>query len=85
MSYFWGWGDDVEVTILDVDARVRSARRITMGGPVSLHDCAITERSIVLLDLPVTFNMEAAAAGARFPYRWQEGYHARVGVLPARR
>jgi carotenoid cleavage oxygenase len=82
VSYFWGWGDDVEVTILDVDARVRSVRRITMGGPVSLHDCAITERSIVLLDLPVTFNMEAAAAGARFPYRWQEGYHARVGLLP---
>ena len=82
MSYFWGWGDDVEVTILDVDARVRSARRVTMGGPVSVHDCAITERFIVLLDLPVTFSMEAAAAGRRFPYRWQEGYHARVGLLP---
>jgi carotenoid cleavage dioxygenase len=82
VSYFWGWGDDVEVTILDVDARVRSARRITMGGPVSLHDCAITQRFVVLLDLPVTFSTEALAAGARFPYRWQEGYHARVGLLP---
>jgi len=81
VSYFFGWGDDVEVTVLDADARVRSARRVTMGGPVSVHDCAITERFIVLLDLPVTFNMEAAAAGASFPYRWQEGYHARVGLL----
>ena len=81
VSYFYGWGDDVEVTILDVDARVRSARRITMGGSVSLHDCAITERFVVLLDLPVVFSMDAVAAGARFPYRWQDGYHARVGLL----
>ncbi len=82
VSYFWGWGDDVEVTILDADARVRSVRRITMGGPTSLHDCAITQRFVVLLDLPVTFSTEAVAAGALFPYRWQEGYHARVGLLP---
>jgi carotenoid cleavage dioxygenase-like enzyme len=82
VSYFFGWGNDVEVTILDTDARVRSRRRIAMGGPVSLHDCAITQRFIVLLDLPVTFSMDAAAAGASFPYRWEEGYHSRVGLLP---
>ena len=52
-----------------------------MGGSVSVHDCAITERFIVLLDLPVTFSMDMVAAGASFPYRWQEGYHARVGLL----
>ena len=82
VSYFWGWGNDVEVTILDPSGRVRSSRRVTLGGPVSLHDCAITERSLVLLDLPVTFSMEAAASGSRFPYRWQEGYRSRVGLLP---
>ena len=82
VSYFFGWGDDVEVTIVGTDGRVRSARRVTMGGPVSVHDCAITERYVVLLDLPVTFSMDAVAAGANFPYRWQEGYHARVGLLP---
>jgi carotenoid cleavage oxygenase len=82
VSYFFGWGDDVEVTVVGIDGRVRSARRVTMGGPVSVHDCAITERSIVLLDLPVTFSMDAVSEGASFPYRWQEGYHARVGVLP---
>jgi carotenoid cleavage dioxygenase len=82
VSYFFGWGDDVEVSIIDADARVRSSRRVTMGGSVSLHDCAITESSVVLLDLPVTFSMEAAGAGASFPYRWQEGYRSRVGLLP---
>ncbi|HEY1653409.1 MAG TPA: carotenoid oxygenase family protein [Acidimicrobiales bacterium] len=82
VSYFFGWGDDVEVSILDADARVRSSRRVTMGGPVSLHDCAITERALVLLDLPVTFSLDAVASGASFPYRWQEGYRSRVGLLP---
>ncbi len=82
VSYFFGWGDDVEVSIIDADARVRSSRRVTMGGSVSVHDCAITERWIALLDLPVTFDLEAAGAGASFPYRWEEGYHARVGLLP---
>jgi carotenoid cleavage dioxygenase len=82
VSYFFGWGDDVEVTVIDADAKVRSARRVTMGGPVSVHDSAITRRSVVLLDLPVTFSLDAAAAGARFPYRWQEGYRSRVGLLP---
>ena len=81
VSYFFGWGDDVEVTVVDAGGPVRSSRRITMGGPVSVHDCAITERFVVLLDLPVTFSMEAINEGASFPYRWQEGYHARVGLL----
>ena len=53
-----------------------------MGGSVSVHDTAITQRSIVLLDLPVTFDVEAASAGASFPYRWEDGYHSRVGLLP---
>ena len=79
VSYFFGWGDDVEVTILDPRGRVRSSRRVTMGGPVSVHDTAITRRSIVLLDLPVTFSLDAVAEGALFPYRWQDGYHARRG------
>jgi carotenoid cleavage oxygenase len=82
VSYFYGWGDDVEVTVLDAQARVRTSRRVAMGGPVSVHDAAITQRHVALLDLPVTFSMEAAASGATFPYRWQEGYHARVGLLP---
>jgi carotenoid cleavage dioxygenase len=82
VSYFWGWGDDVDVSIIDTSARVRSSRRVTLGGSVSLHDCAITERAIVLLDLPVIFSMEAVTEGASFPYRWQDGYQSRVGLLP---
>ncbi|HEY3844845.1 MAG TPA: carotenoid oxygenase family protein [Acidimicrobiales bacterium] len=82
VSYFFGWGNDVEVTVVDRDATVRSARRVTMGGPVSVHDTAITQKWIVLFDLPVLFDFDLVAAGASFPYRWYEDYPARVGLLP---
>jgi carotenoid cleavage dioxygenase len=81
-SYFWGWGNEVEVTVVDTDATVRSARRVTVGGPVSLHDTAITQKWIVLLDLPVLFDLELVRAGSRFPYRWSDDYPSRVGLLP---
>ena len=55
------------------------SRHVTMGGPVSVHDTAVTQRSIVLLDLPVTFSLDAVAEGALFPYRWQDGYHTARG------
>jgi carotenoid cleavage dioxygenase len=82
VSYFWGWGNDIEVTVLDHEARVRSSRRVAMGGPVSVHDTAITQRHIVLFDLPVLFDMERAAQGLSFPYRWYDDYPARIGLLP---
>jgi carotenoid cleavage dioxygenase len=82
VSYFFGWGNDVEVSVLDVKAQIRSTRRVTLGGPVSLHDTAITDKWIVLLDLPVLFDLELAGTGASFPYRWVDGYPARVGLLP---
>jgi carotenoid cleavage dioxygenase len=36
----------------------------------------------LVFDLPCTFNMEAAVAGAALPYRWEPERAARVGVLP---
>ncbi len=84
VSYFWGWGNDVEVTVVSPDNRVTSARRVTMGGSVSLHDTAITSDWIVLYDLPVLFDIERVNQGAQFPYRWFPEYHSRIGLLPRR-
>ena len=50
-------------------------------GPM-IHDCAITRRYAIILDLPVTFSMKAMLAGQRFPYRWNPEHQARVGLLP---
>ncbi|HEY1829937.1 MAG TPA: carotenoid oxygenase family protein [Acidimicrobiales bacterium] len=82
VSYYWGWGNDVEVTVLGPDARVRAARRVTLGGPTMIHDTAITETRLVLFDLPVLFDIEVAMGGGSLPYRWFDDYQARVGLLP---
>ncbi len=50
-------------------------------GP-SIHDCAITARYVVILDLPVTFSGKAMLGGHRFPYRWNPAHAARVGLMP---
>ncbi len=82
VSYFWGWGDRVQYTVVGVDGRVRKVVDIPVGGAISVHDMSLTERYAVVYDLPVLFSTDALAEGAAFPYRWSEGYHSRVGLLP---
>lgn len=52
---------------------------IQVPGPTMMHDFAITERYVVWLDLPVTF--QRSLVGAGMPYRWDDGYGARLGVM----
>ena len=47
-----------------------------------IHDCAITSRFAIVLDLPLTFSMRAVLGGHRFPFRWNTAHRARVGLLP---
>lgn len=54
---------------------------IEVPGSTIMHDFAITERHVLFMDLPVVFDPSRLAHGA-MPYRWSEGYGARVGVLP---
>jgi carotenoid cleavage dioxygenase-like enzyme len=46
-----------------------------------MHDFALTEKYVVLYDLPVTFNIKAASAGLEMPYTWNPEHEARVGLL----
>jgi carotenoid cleavage dioxygenase-like enzyme len=47
-----------------------------------MHDFALTPGYVVLLDLPVTFSLDAASAGLKLPYTWNPAHQARVGLLP---
>ena len=47
-----------------------------------MHDFALTEKYLVLVDLPVTFSMDAVSAGLQIPYTWNPDHQARVGLLP---
>lgn len=68
--------------VLDKDGRVIRELAIPVSDGPSIHDCAITENHVLVLDLPVTFSMKMLLAGYRFPYAWNEAHPARVGLLP---
>ena len=79
--YYWEW-DHIEYVVVGTDARVRRVVDVPVPGKPMVHDCAITETSVLLFDLPCHFDLELAMQGVAFPYRWNEAFAARVGVLP---
>ena len=82
VSYFWGWGNKVRYSVLSPDAKVTRLVDVDTTGAPMLHDCALTASSVVIYDLPVTFDLDVAMAGMSLPYRWNPDYPARVGLLP---
>jgi carotenoid cleavage dioxygenase len=81
VTYHWSW-DHIRHVVVGPDARVRREERVPVPDAPMVHDCAITERFVVLFDLPVTFDLEAAAGGASLPYRWNPDHPPRIGLLP---
>src|SRR5436189_3695379 len=60
----------VRYVVVATDGSVRKVEHVPVPGAIMLHDCAITDSSVIVFDLPVTLDMKAAVAGYRFPYRW---------------
>ena len=82
IGYHWARPNVLEYTVIDTDGRVEHCVDIAVPGNPMTHDCSITETTMVVYDLPVTFNLDVAAAGGVFPYVWDPEYGARVGLLP---
>ncbi|MQA84772.1 MAG: carotenoid oxygenase [Streptosporangiales bacterium] len=82
IAYYWARPDAVQHVVVDAGGRVIRAQDVAVADGPMMHDFALTERYVILYDLPVTFSMEAAAAGVRLPYVWNEAHGARIGVLP---
>ena len=82
VNYHWARPDVLEYVVVGADGRVVHRVDVPVPGSPMVHTCTITEHFVVLYDLPVTFNLESAMAGGRFPYAWDESYGARVGLLP---
>jgi len=81
IAYFWAW-DHVQHVIVGPGGTVRSTTGIPVTDGPMMHDFALTSRYLVLLDLPVTFSMDAVSAGLKLPYTWNPAHPARVGLLP---
>jgi carotenoid cleavage dioxygenase-like enzyme len=72
----------VKYVVVRADGTIRKVVEVPVPGRIMLHDVGITDSSILIFDLPVTFQLDALGEGYPFPYRWDPDYHARVGVLP---
>lgn len=80
VTYHWAW-DHIRHVVVGPDWQVRRELHIPVADGPMVHDCAITERYVVLFDLPVTFSLDVVAQGG-FPYVWNDAHPARVGLLP---
>ena len=74
--------DSVRHVVVSPSGRVVRDEAIAVQHGPCIHDCAITARFVVVLDLPVTFSMRAVLGGQLFPYRWNPAHQARIGLLP---
>ena len=63
------------------DGSLAQATEIEVPGPTMMHDFNATRNHVVFMDLPVVFDLELALQGT-MPFRWDESYGARLGVLP---
>jgi carotenoid cleavage dioxygenase-like enzyme len=68
----------------DADGRLVVSRPIDVPAPTLMHDFALTSQYVVFLDLPLVFDLGVALARPYerdLPYRWDDRYQARLGVL----
>ncbi len=79
--YYWE-RDYLQYVIVGVDGRVRQTANVPVPGKPMTHDCAITESQLLVFDMPVTFDIDAAMSGKSLPYAWDPDYGCRVGLLP---
>jgi carotenoid cleavage dioxygenase-like enzyme len=81
IAYFWAW-DHVQHVVIDPAGQVARTTDVAVADGPMMHDFALTETYVVLLDLPVTFSLTAVTAGRELPYVWNPEHQARVGLLP---
>jgi carotenoid cleavage dioxygenase-like enzyme len=80
IAYFWAW-DYVQHIVISAGGDVIRATSIPVPDGPMIHDFALTEKYVVIFDLPVTFSLTAAASGVTLPYTWNPDHRARVGLL----
>ncbi|UJW29314.1 carotenoid oxygenase family protein [Saccharothrix sp. AJ9571] len=77
VTYHPAW-DHVRHLVVDRSGRVVRTTRIAVADNPMMHDFALTERYVVVFDVPVTFDPQP---GRVVPYKWNVNHQARVGVM----
>jgi carotenoid cleavage oxygenase len=88
VSYSFARGRTVQYSVIDTAGRVRRTVDIEVSGSPMMHDFSLTDKYVVIYDLPVTFDSTQAVANrderrsVGLPYAWNPSYPARIGVMP---
>ncbi len=84
MSFFgYSWEQPyLRYHVASAQGELIHSTTIDVPGATMIHDMAATSTRSLMLDLPVIFDLDLAMAGIQIPYRWDENYGARVGILP---
>ncbi|MGW0802798.1 carotenoid oxygenase family protein [Nonomuraea sp. NPDC002799] len=80
LAYFFGW-DHHQHIVIDPKGTVTQTRDIAIADAPMVHDFALTERFVVIYDLPVTFSLAHAERGHNLPYAWNDAHGARIGLM----
>ncbi|HZO14701.1 MAG TPA: carotenoid oxygenase family protein, partial [Polyangiaceae bacterium] len=72
----------VDVHTVDPSGELVRTERVMLPSPVMMHDFQLTPNYVVLLDLPIVFDIDMAIDGAPFPFRWAPENGARLGLMP---
>ncbi len=86
--HFFGGGNIFEPHVnyhrADADGQLTVSRPIDVPALTLMHDFALTAQHVVFLDLPLLFDLGVALTRPYerdLPYRWDDQYPARLGVL----
>jgi carotenoid cleavage dioxygenase len=80
--YAWAqWFDHVQYVRVGKDGRVNRTVDIPLPGMSMVHDMSLTERYVIVYDQPVLVDLDLAFA-SRFPFRWNDDYGNRIGLMP---
>ncbi|CAN5509261.1 carotenoid oxygenase family protein [soil metagenome] len=84
--HFFGYGNiftpHVTYHRVNADGELVINRPVDVPALTMMHDFALTAGHVIFMDLPIVFNLDVALkGGGDMPYRWDDNYGARLGVL----
>ena len=84
--HFFGYGNIFEPHVTyhraDANGELVINRPLDVKALTMMHDFALTAQHVIFMDLPIVFNLDVAMKGeGDMPYRWDDAYGARLGVM----
>jgi len=72
--------NNVRYVVIDDAGRHKETRTISLPSRSMVHECAITQQYVLLLDLPITLDFYKIGRGY-LPFSWNDAHQARIGLI----